>query len=94
MQDIDIWDLVDLLDNFKPISWCKKRKKDSKGSKFFKAKLVAKGFTHDDRMDFNEIFLPVCSKDSFRIIITLVTHCSSELHQMGVKIAFLNGHLF
>ena len=32
-------------------------------------------------------------KDSFRIIITLVAHYDLELHQMDVKIVFVNGDL-
>ena len=37
--------------------------------------------------------MPVSKKDSFRIIMALVAHYSLELHQMDVKIAFLNGDL-
>ena len=32
-------------------------------------------------------------KESFRIIMTLVAHYALELHQMDVKIAFLNGDI-
>jgi hypothetical protein len=35
----------------------------------------------------------VSSKDSFRIIMTLVAHYDLKLHQMDVKTAFLNGNL-
>jgi len=37
--------------------------------------------------------LLVSKKDSFRIIMSLVTHYDLELHQMIVKTAFLNGNL-
>ena len=33
------------------------------------------------------------TKDSFRVIMTIVTHFDLELHQMDVKTAFLNGDL-
>ena len=39
-------------------------------------------------------FSPVSCKDSFRIIIALVTHYYLELHQMDVKTIFLNGDLY
>jgi hypothetical protein len=39
-------------------------------------------------------FSPVSSKDSFRIIMTLVAYYNLELHQMDVKTAFLNGDLY
>ena len=38
-------------------------------------------------------FSPVSRNDSFRIIMTLVAYYDLELHQMDVKITFLNGDL-
>jgi Reverse transcriptase (RNA-dependent DNA polymerase) len=35
----------------------------------------------------------VSTKDSFRIIMALVTHFDLELHQMDVKTTFLNGDI-
>jgi hypothetical protein len=35
----------------------------------------------------------VSSKDSFRIIMTLVAHYDLELYQMDVKTTFLTGNL-
>jgi hypothetical protein len=55
---------------------------------------VAKVFTQREGIDYNETFSPVSSKDSFRIIMTLVAHYDSELHQMNVKTTFLNGDLY
>ena len=40
------------------------------------------------------VFSPVSCKDSFRIIIALVAHYDLELHQMDVKMTFLNGDLY
>jgi hypothetical protein len=54
---------------------------------------VAKGFTQREGIDYTETFSPVSSKDSFRIIMALVAHYDLKLHQMDVKIAFLNGNL-
>jgi hypothetical protein len=59
----------------------------------FKVRLVAKGFTQREGIDYNETFSPVSYKDSSRIIMALVTHYDLELHQMDVKTAFLNGEL-
>jgi hypothetical protein len=55
---------------------------------------VAKGFTQREGIDYNETFSPVSCKDSFRIIMALVAHYDLELHQMDVKMAFLNGDLY
>ena len=54
---------------------------------------MAKGFTQREGIDYNEIFSPVLCMDSFRIIMALVVHYDLELHQMDVKMAFLNGDL-
>ncbi|RVW92501.1 Retrovirus-related Pol polyprotein from transposon TNT 1-94 [Vitis vinifera] len=59
----------------------------------YKARLIAKGFTQKEGIDYKETFSPVSSKDSFRIIMALVAHYDLELHQMDVKTAFLNGNI-
>ena len=74
--------------------WFYKTKYDSKGNvERFKTRLVAKGFTQREGIDYNEIFSPISCKDSFRIIMALVAHYDLELHQMAVKTASLNRDL-
>ena len=71
-----------------------KTKRDSKGNIVrYKTRLVAKGFTQKEGIDYKETFSPVLSNDSFRIIMALVSHYDLELHQMDVKTAFLNGNI-
>ena len=75
--------------------WVYKIKRDSRGNvERFKARLVAKGFMQREGIDYNETFSPVSCKDSFKIIMALVTHYDLELHQMDVKTAFLNRDLY
>jgi Reverse transcriptase (RNA-dependent DNA polymerase) len=96
MYDNKIWDIIPLPEGVKPISykWIFKTKKDSEGNvEIYKARLVTKGFTHKECIDFTEIFSHVSMKDSFRIIMDLVAHFDLELHQMDVKIVFLNGDI-
>nr|KYP56903.1 Retrovirus-related Pol polyprotein from transposon TNT 1-94 [Cajanus cajan] len=95
MQDNDVWDLVELPEGVKPIGckWIFKTKRDSKCNiERYKSRLVAKGFTQKEGIDYKETFSPVYSKDSFKIIMTLVAHYDLELHQM-VKTVFLNGDI-
>lgn len=75
--------------------WVFKTKRDVEGRiERYKARLVAKGFTQKERVDYNDTFFPVSSKDSIRVIMALTTHFDLELHQMDVKIVFLNGDLY
>jgi hypothetical protein len=55
---------------------------------------MPKGFTQKEEIDYNETFSPVSSKDSFKIIMALVTHYDLELHQINVKMTFLNEDLY
>ena len=92
----EVWELIELSEGCRSIGckWVYKTKKDSKGKiKRFEARLVVKGFTQKEGIGFNETFSPVSSKDSFRIIMALVTHFDLKFHQTDLKTAFLNGDL-
>jgi len=96
MEHNDVWDLVELPKDCKRVGckWVFKIKHDSHGNlERYKDRLVAKGFTQKDDIDYKEIFSPISRKDSFKIIMALVAHYDLELHQMDVKTAFLNGDL-
>jgi hypothetical protein len=91
-----VWDLEKIPNGAKTIGykWVYKTKYDSKGNvERFKERLVGKGFTQREGIDYNETFSLVSCKDSFRIIMALVAHHDLELHQMDVKTSFLNGNL-
>ena len=96
MKDNDVWDLVPLPKGVKPngCKWIFKTKRDSKGDvERYKVRLITKGYTQKEGIDYKETFSPVSSKDSFRTIMALVAHFDLELHQMDVKTAFLNGDI-
>ena len=59
----------------------------------YKTRLVAKGFTQKEDIDFKETFSPVSMKDSFRTLMTLLACFDLELNQMNVKTVFLNGNI-
>jgi hypothetical protein len=54
---------------------------------------VAKGFTQRECIDYTEIFSSISCKNSLKIIMALVARYDLELHQMDVKMTFLNGVL-
>lgn len=59
----------------------------------YKASLVAKGYSQQERIDFNEIYSPVVKHTSIRMILALVAHYDLELEQLDVKTALLHGEL-
>ena len=59
----------------------------------YKTRLVAKGFTQKEGINYKETFSPISKKDSFCIIMALVAHFDLKLQQIDVKMTFLNGDL-
>jgi hypothetical protein len=92
-----VWDLEEIPKGAKTVGckWVYKIKYDFKGNiEKYKGRLVAKGYTQREGIDYNETFSLVSCKDSFRIIMALVARYDLELHQMDVKTTFLNGDLY
>ena len=58
-----------------------------------KARLVARGFTQTEGVNFEENFSPVVKYTSIRTLCVIVNQLDLELHQMDVSTAFLNGDL-
>jgi hypothetical protein len=55
------------------------------------ARLVAKGYSHVEGLDFKETFAPVARGESICILLAYATHHDFKLYQMDVKSALLNG---
>jgi hypothetical protein len=58
-----------------------------------KARFIAKGFYQIEGIDYNETFSHVAKMNSIRLILSLATSHTSEVHQMDVKSTFLHGYL-
>jgi hypothetical protein len=90
------WILVDLPQGSKPngCKWIFKRKYNPDGSiDKYKVRLVAKGFSQKENIDYFDTFAPVTRISSIRILIALASIYKLVIHQMDVKTAFLNGDL-
>ena len=61
--------------------------------KAWKARLIAKGYTQKEGIDYEETFLSVVMLKSIRILLSKSAHLDYEIWQMDVKTAFLNGSL-
>jgi Reverse transcriptase (RNA-dependent DNA polymerase) len=93
MEDNQVWDLVDLPDRIKSIKnkWVFKRKTDMDGNlTVYKARLVVKGFTQVEGIDYDENFSPVAKFQSIRILLAIAIFYDYKIWQMDVKITFLN----
>ena len=91
-----VWDLVKLPIGVKSIGckWVFKTKKDLLCNfERHKPRLVVKGFTQREGIDYMETFSIVSRKDSLRVFMDLVAHFDFELHQMDVKTGFLNSNI-
>jgi hypothetical protein len=90
------WTLVALPAGRKLVSckWVFKIKQGTNGEvERYEARLVARGFTQTYEVDYNETFALVAKFTSIRCILALAALEDMEIHQMDVKIAFLNGEL-
>ena len=56
-----------------------------------KSRLVAKGFTQIEGLDYDETFAPVARLESIRMFLAYASHKPFKVFQMDVKSAFLNG---
>ena len=59
----------------------------------YKGRLVAKGYTQVEGVNFEETFAPVAMVKSIRILLTIASYYDYEIWKMDVKTAFLNGNL-
>uniref|UniRef100_A0A2N9IZW8 Reverse transcriptase Ty1/copia-type domain-containing protein n=1 Tax=Fagus sylvatica TaxID=28930 RepID=A0A2N9IZW8_FAGSY len=66
---------------------------ESRDVEFIENKLVAKGFRQREGIDYFDTYAPVARITSIRVLIALASIYKLVVHQMNVKIAFLNGDL-
>jgi hypothetical protein len=90
------WELTELPKHKKPIGckWIYKPKFKSDGSiDKYKARLVEKGYSQTEGIDYVETFAPVAKLNTIRMLIDLAIKYHWKLHQLDVKSTFLNGEL-
>jgi hypothetical protein len=73
------------------LKWIYKIKHTVDGSvEKFKARFVAKQFSQKEGADHHETFAPIARYTSIRVMISIAAEMAWRIHEMGVKMAFLN----
>nr|GFD20619.1 retrovirus-related Pol polyprotein from transposon TNT 1-94 [Tanacetum cinerariifolium] len=92
----EVWELVPHPDKVMVITlkWIYKVNLDEPGGILKnKARLVARGYRQEERIDFEESFAPVARLEAIQIFLAYAAHKNMVVYQMDVKTAFLNGNL-
>lgn len=89
------WIEVKEEENMKVIEtkWVFKIKKEKNNKELYKARLVARGFQQDDKIDHADIYAPVAKLPTLRILLAIAMKYNLEWTQMDVKSAFLYGDI-
>ncbi|GKE67615.1 retrovirus-related pol polyprotein from transposon TNT 1-94 [Tanacetum coccineum] len=91
-----VWTLVDLPNGKRPIGtkWVYKNKKDEREIVIRnKARLVAQGYTQEERINYDEVFTPVVRIEAIRLFLAYVSFKDFVVYQMEVKSVFLYGKI-
>jgi transposase InsO family protein len=94
-EDNQSWELVDVkkADRVVQCKWVFKKKFESDNKVRFRARLVAKGFTQKEGVDYKETYSPVLRYSTLRLLFALSVKLKFTITHLDVTTAFLNGYL-
>ena len=96
LKEAGTWELVEALvgANIVGSKWVFKVKKDAMGKVvWYKARLVAQGFSQVPGIDYFDTFTPVARLASIRTVLVFAAANDLETGQIDIKGAYLNGEL-
>ena len=92
----EAWDIVEFPVGRKYVGskWLFKKNFNAEGKvEKYKDRLVAKGYSQVEGIDFGEIFSPIAKLKSIRFLLFIVVSFDLEVEQMDVNTTFLHGDL-
>ncbi|GAU26945.1 hypothetical protein TSUD_06170, partial [Trifolium subterraneum] len=96
IESNDTWELTELPKGAKKIGvkWIYKTKYNEQGKiEKYRARLVAKVYSQQHGIDYDEVFAPVARWDTIRTILAIAALRGWYVYQLDVKSAFLHGEL-
>ena len=96
MYSNSVWELVDPPEDVRPIGckWIFKSKRGIDGKiETFIDRVVEKGYTQKEGVDYEETFSPIAMLKSICILLSIAACLNYEIWKMDVKMAFLNDYL-
>ncbi|MCO5592624.1 hypothetical protein L7F22_046627 [Adiantum nelumboides] len=96
LEAANTWELVPPPEHHNIVSckWLLKKKYHPNGSvDRYKARLVARGFTQQEGVDYFDTYSPVLGMTAFWVLIILAAKFNLLLHHLDIKTAFLHGFL-
>ncbi|GKB51221.1 retrovirus-related pol polyprotein from transposon TNT 1-94 [Tanacetum coccineum] len=94
--ELYVWELVELPTgrNVIKVKWLWKNKTDAENMIIQnKSHLVAKGYSQQEGIDFEDLFAPVARLEVVQMFMAYAAHKNFTIYQMDVKTAFLNSPL-
>ena len=96
LEAMGIWEIVDVPPNTRLVDSkiVLRLKLDADGIPVrHKARLVTRGFTQREGIDFEETFAPVAPLSAIRALLSLAVERNWEVHQLDITMAYLNSTL-
>ncbi|GJY85910.1 retrovirus-related pol polyprotein from transposon TNT 1-94 [Tanacetum coccineum] len=93
-SSLNYQDLSNMHEHAIKVKWLRKNKTDAESTIIRnKSRLVAKDYSQQEGVDFEESFSPVARQEAIHMFLAYAAYKNFTIYQMDMKTAFLNGPL-